>query len=186
MKLEYLLFSLFFLMCETTSARYISFDSFSFMEKDNKLGTQDSISCSPARDNRDINKDNGKQSDDNTFFPIVDIEPEFPGGVKSLMEFISGNLRYPAYAADNGIQGKVTLIFVVEKDGTITNIQELSSPSEDLTREAMRVVQSMPRWKPGILDGKAVPVRFMIPITFRLDSGNTVSNHDKLEKDKKQ
>lgn len=174
-------------MCVSIYAYPSSLDSFSFEGKYNESDTQVPIYASHNGDNRrDKDKDNGTQSDDNLFFSDVDIEPEFPGGVKNLMEFISGNLRYPAYAATNGIQGKITLIFVVEKDRTISNIQELSSPSEDLTKEAMRVVQSMPRWKPGILNGKAVPVRFMIPITFRLDSANTISSHDKFENDRKQ
>lgn len=104
----------------------------------------------------------------NTIFTVVEDEPEFPGGTKALMEFISKNLRYPAFAAENGIQGRVTLSFVVEKDGSVTDIQEMRSPSEDLTKEAKRVVQSMPKWKPGKQRGKPVRVKYMLPVTFRL------------------
>ena len=104
----------------------------------------------------------------NTIFTVVEQEPEFPGGTKALMEFISKNLRYPAFAAENGIQGRVTLSFVVEKDGSVTDIQEMRSPSEDLTKEAKRVVQSMPKWKPGKQRGKPVRVKYMLPVTFRL------------------
>ena len=104
----------------------------------------------------------------NTIFTVVEDEPEFPGGQKALMEYIAKNLRYPAFAAENGIQGRVTLSFVVEKDGSVTDIQEMRSPSEDLTKEAIRVVKSMPKWKPGKQRGKPVRVKFMLPVTFRL------------------
>ena len=104
----------------------------------------------------------------NTIFTVVEDEPEFPGGTKALMEFISKNLRYPAFAAENGIQGRVTLSFVVEKDGSVTDIQEMRSPSEDLTKEAKRVVSAMPKWKPGKQRGKPVRVKYVLPVTFRL------------------
>ena len=109
-----------------------------------------------------------EEADANQIFTVVEQEPEFPGGTKALMEYISKNLRYPAFAAENGIQGRVTLSFVVEKDGSVTDIQELRSPSEDLTKEAKRVVQSMPKWKPGKQRGKPVRVKYMLPVTFRL------------------
>ena len=109
-----------------------------------------------------------EEAEANTIFTVVEDEPEFPGGTKALMEFISKNLRYPAFAAENGIQGRVTLSFVVEKDGSVTDIQEMRSPSEDLTKEAKRVVQSMPKWKPGKQRGKPVRVKYVLPVTFRL------------------
>ena len=109
-----------------------------------------------------------EEAEANQIFTVVEQEPEFPGGTKALMEYISKNLRYPAFAAENGIQGRVTLSFVVEKDGSVTDIQEMRSPSEDLTKEAKRVVQSMPKWKPGKQRGKPVRVKYMLPVTFRL------------------
>ena len=104
----------------------------------------------------------------NTIFTVVEQQPEFPGGEKALMEFIKKNLKYPAFAAENGIQGRVTLSFVVEKDGSVTDIQEMRSPSEDLTKEAKRVVGAMPKWKPGKQRGKPVRVKYVLPVTFRL------------------
>lgn len=95
-------------------------------------------------------------------------QPEFPGGETSLMKFISRNLKYPEYAAKNRIQGQVLLVFIVGKDGFISNIEIHSSPSLILTDEAVRVVRKMPKWKPGKKDGQPVDVKFMLPITFRL------------------
>ena len=110
-----------------------------------------------------------EEAEANTIFTVVEDEPEFPGGTKALMEFISKNLRYPAFAAENGIQGRVTLSFVVEKDGSVTDIQEMRSPSEDLTKEAKRVVASLPRFTPGRQNGKAVKAWFTMPIRFHID-----------------
>lgn len=104
----------------------------------------------------------------NTIFTVVEQQPEFPGGEAALMAFIKKNLKYPAFAAENGIQGRVTLSFVVEKDGSVTDIQEMRSPSEDLTKEAKRVVSAMPKWKPGKQRGKPVRVKYVLPVTFRL------------------
>jgi len=101
-------------------------------------------------------------------FTVVEQEPQFPGGQKAMMEYISKNLRYPSFAAENGIDGRVILSFVVEKDGSITDIQELRSPAEELTMEARCLVQSMPKWKPGKQDGKPVRVKYLLPITFSL------------------
>jgi len=106
--------------------------------------------------------------EDNELFVIVEQEPEYPGGMQALMQYLSKSIRYPAFEAENGIQGRVTLSFVVEKDGSITDIMEMRSPSEGLTKEARRVVQSMPKWKPGKQRGKAVRVKYMLPVTFRL------------------
>lgn len=106
--------------------------------------------------------------EDNEVFVIVEQEPEYPGGMQALMQYLSKSIRYPAFEAENGIQGRVTLSFVVEKDGSITDIMEMRSPSEGLTKEARRVVQSMPKWKPGKQRGKAVRVKYMLPVTFRL------------------
>lgn len=109
-----------------------------------------------------------EEVDEKQVFVIVEQEPEFPGGVRALKEYLSKSIHYPAFEAENGIQGRVTLSFVVERDGSITDIIEMRSPSEGLTREARRVVQSMPKWKPGKQRGKAVRVKYMLPVTFRL------------------
>lgn len=111
----------------------------------------------------------GEENDSETCFTVVEEFPEFPGGTDSLEVFIKKNLRYPELLAESSILGRVTLSFVVEKDGSITDIQEMRSPSEYLTEEAIRVVKLMPKWKPGKQRGQAVRVKYMLPITFRLE-----------------
>lgn len=103
-------------------------------------------------------------------FTVVEEEPEFTGGTQALMHFLAENLRYPAECADSEIQGRVVLSFVVEKDGTISSIEEMRSPDERLTTEAIRVVSLMPRWKPGKQRGQEVRVKYVLPIIFRLNN----------------
>lgn len=102
--------------------------------------------------------------------PVCEVEPQFPGGTMELMKFIAANMRYPKVCADNKIEGRVTLSFVIEKDGSVSNIEEMRSPDSRLTTEAIRVVSSMPKWIPGKQDGKAVRVKYMLPVTFRLNN----------------
>ncbi len=106
--------------------------------------------------------------EDGKIYTVVNQQPDFPGGEDSLMAFIKKNLKYPAFAKENGIQGRVTLSFVVEKDGSISNIEILRSPAEELSQEAIRIVKSMPKWKPGVLKGENVRVKYVLPVTFRL------------------
>ena len=101
-------------------------------------------------------------------YTVVDQQPEFPGGEAAMMAYIKSNLKYPAFASENGIQGRVTLSFVVEKDGSISNIEILHSPAEELNQEAIRLVKTMPKWKPGVLKGEKVRVKYVLPVTFRL------------------
>ena len=109
-----------------------------------------------------------KQNGRNDVFTVVEQQPEFPGGTQALMEFINTNLRYPVRCFEDSIQGRVTLSFVIEKDGSVTEITKLRSPNEDLTKEAIRVVSAMPKWIPGKQRGEAVRVRYVLPVTFRL------------------
>jgi len=106
--------------------------------------------------------------EDGKIYTVVNQQPDFPGGEKALIAYIKNNLKYPASASENGIQGRVTLSFVVEKDGSISNIEILRSPAEELTQEAIRLVKSMPKWKPGKLKGEKVRVKYVLPVTFRL------------------
>ena len=108
------------------------------------------------------------QYEDDVIYNDVKQEPLFPGGSQALQEYIDKNLRYPTFAAEMGIQGSVTLSFVIEKDGSVSNIQVIRSPFEELTKEAIRLVQTMPKWEPGLLDSKPVRVMYKLPITFRL------------------
>lgn len=109
-----------------------------------------------------------EEAEGNQIFTVVEQNPEFPGGEAALMNYIRKNLKYPAFAAENGIQGRVTLSFTVEKDGSIANIEVMRSPADELSKEAIRVVNSMPKWKPGKQRGKPVRVKYVLPVTFRL------------------
>lgn len=101
-------------------------------------------------------------------FSVVEEQPEFPGGEKELMNFVKKNLKYPAECAEEGVQGRVTISFVVDKDGSVVEAEAMKSPDERLTAEAIRLVESMPKWKPGRQDGEAVRVKYVLPVTFRL------------------
>lgn len=97
-----------------------------------------------------------------------DVLPEFPGGMNELMNFIRKNVKYPADAQKNKIEGKVVVEFVVTKDGSVRDFNIISKTPDILNKEALRVVKSMPKWKPGKKDGKIVNVHFVLPIAFKL------------------
>ena len=101
-------------------------------------------------------------------FTVVEQMPMFPGGDPALMGYLRDNIHYPTVAAENGVQGRVVVGFVVERDGSITDVNILRSVDPSLDREAMRVVKSMPRWTPGKQNGSAVRVKYQVPVTFRL------------------
>lgn len=103
-------------------------------------------------------------------FVVVEEQPEYPGGNAAMMQFLSNNIRYPVIAQENGIQGRVICNFVVERDGSITDVQVVRGVDPSLDREAVRVIQQMPRWKPGKQRGQAVRVRFTLPVVFRLQN----------------
>lgn len=103
-------------------------------------------------------------------FVVVENQPEFPGGNGAMMKFLSENINYPVIAQENGIQGRVICNFVVERDGSITDVQVVRGVDPSLDREAMRVIKQMPRWKPGKQRGQAVRVRFTLPVVFRLQN----------------
>ena len=102
-----------------------------------------------------------------TDFP--DVEAQFPGGNEAMMQFIAENLQYPEVSLKMKEQGKVYVRFVVEKDGSISNVAILRGVSVSLDREAKRVVCMMPKWTPGELKGEAVRSRYLMPIVFKLD-----------------
>lgn len=108
--------------------------------------------------------------EENKVFDMVEEMPSFPGGPAALMQFLQNNTHYPAVAQENGVQGRVTVSFVVEKDGSITDVQVARSADPSLDKEAVRVVKSMPRWTPGRQNGSTVRVKFNVPVTFRLNN----------------
>jgi TonB family protein len=101
-------------------------------------------------------------------FDVVERMPEFPGGQAALLKWISDHIKYPAVAEENGIQGRVVCTFIVERDGSITNIQVVRSVDSSLDKEAIRVLKMMPRWNPGNQNGSLVRVKYTVPVTFRL------------------
>lgn len=104
-----------------------------------------------------------------TIHNVVEQQPEFPGGMQELMKFLMDNIKYPEEALKANIQGKALVGFVINKDGSITDVGIYKSAGNDLLdAEAMRVVKAMPKWKPGMQKGKAVNVRFTLPVMFRL------------------
>ena len=106
---------------------------------------------------------------DPNVFEVVEKMPVFPnGGMPGLMKYLSDNIRYPEAAKVAGIQGRVTVVFVVDKDGSITNVKTLRGVDAELDKEAIRVISSMPKWIPGMQKGKAVKVRYTVPVMFRL------------------
>ncbi len=101
-------------------------------------------------------------------FVVVEEMPVFPGGENELLKYIAENIKYPESAKVNGIQGKVIVKFAVDPEGKVTKESVLKGADPDLDAEALRVVRTMPRFKPGRQDGKAVPVWYMVPINFTL------------------
>lgn len=109
-----------------------------------------------------------KKEEDNKVFDVVEQQPAFPGGQSALLQWLSQNIHYPAVAEENGIQGRVVVSFVVEKDGSISNVQVVRGVDPSLDKEAARVVKAMPKWTPGKQNGQAVRVKYNVPVTFKL------------------
>lgn len=101
-------------------------------------------------------------------FLVVEEQPEFPGGMAKLMEYLRNNIKYPQIAKENGIQGKVFVSFVVDPNGKVTRIKVVRGVDPALDAEAIRVVENMPPWKPGKQRGKPVYVQYNLPINFQL------------------
>lgn len=111
---------------------------------------------------------NGKKNDEGEIFVVVEQMPHFPGGQGALMKYLAHNIHYPKEAKDAQLQGRVMVKFVIEKDGSITNACVVRSIGPSLDNEALRVINSMPKWKPGMQRGVPVRVYFTVPIMFRL------------------
>ena len=109
-----------------------------------------------------------KHVEETKVFTVVEQMPMFPGGDAALMSYLANNIHYPTVAAENGVQGRVIVGFVVERDGSITDVSVLRGVDSALDREAMRVVKGMPRWTPGKQNGSAVRVKYQVPVMFRL------------------
>ena len=101
-------------------------------------------------------------------FDVVEVMPQFPGGKISMLQYLMKKIKYPEQAMKEGIQGRVTVRFIVEKDGSISDVKPVLSVHPLLNKEAVRVVKSMPKWSPGKHNGKPVRVRFNLPVMFKL------------------
>ena len=106
---------------------------------------------------------------DNKVFTAVEQSPQFPGGIQAFGHYLATNIHYPAHSREKGIQGRVIVSFVVEKDGSLSNIHIARGVADDIDREALRVIQASPQWIPGRQNGKLVRVAYTVPISFTLE-----------------
>ena len=113
-------------------------------------------------------KEEVKQEVAQKIFDVVEQQPQFPGGQSALLSWLSQNIHYPPVAEENGIQGRVVVSFVVEPDGSISNVQVVRGVDPSLDKEAVRVTKAMPKWQPGKQNGQAVRVKYNLPVTFKL------------------
>ena len=115
-----------------------------------------------------INEPVKPKEEENKVFDVVEQMPSFPGGMAALMAYLQKSIKYPPVAEENGIQGRVVCTFVVERDGSVTDVRVAKSVDPSLDKEAVRVVSAMPRWIPGKQNGQSVRVKYTLPVTFRL------------------
>ena len=108
------------------------------------------------------------KEEETKIFTVVEQMPSFPGGMGALMQYLSKNIKYPPFAEENSIQGRVICTFVVERDGSVTDIHIAKGVDPSLDKEAIRVVSGMPKWIPGRQNGQSVRVKYTLPVTFRL------------------
>ena len=125
------------------------------VEKQNKVKQAKVVKLQTAQDGQTVEENPDKW-------------PDFPGGQKKLFKWLSANIKYPKEAQANKEQGRVIVRFIIDKDGKVTDAKVVRSISPSLNKEALRLIEAMPRWKPGEKDGQPVAVRFTLPITFRL------------------
>ena len=109
-----------------------------------------------------------EEPEEQTIFEVVENMPDFPGGQTALMPYLAKNIKYPTIAQENGIQGRVLVSFVVGEDGYVEDVQVIKGVEPMLDKEAVRVIQSLPRWTPGNQQGKPVRVKYTVPVTFAL------------------
>ncbi len=107
-------------------------------------------------------------ADTDQVFQVVEVDPEFPGGIEALYKYMVDNVKYPEKAKADKIEGRVFVAFVIEKDGSVTNAKVVRGVSDEIDAEALRVVSAMPKWKPGTQQGNPVRVQYNLPIVFKL------------------
>ena len=109
------------------------------------------------------------EPEEEEIFMVVEDAPEFPGGTEALLKYLRDHIKYPAICRENNIQGRVLVSFVVNKDGAIVEPEVVKGVNPSLDKEALRVISTMPKWKPGKQRGKEVRVKFTVPVNFRLN-----------------
>ena len=130
--------------------------------------------CPASVDSTAGHTDEADAQDGRTVFSTPDVQPQFPGGAEALMDYLSHTIKYPKAAIKAGAQGRVILQFIVNEDGTVSGTKVVRSIHPALDAEAVRVVSSMPRWAPGKIGGKAVRVKYTIPVRFQMPTGTIV------------
>lgn len=143
------------------------------VERNDAFEDASSSAANIASPNNIMIQETSPNNEDDKIFDIVEQMPTFPGGNGKLSEFLSQNVRYPVVAVENGIQGRVIVRFVVERDGSVSNVSVAKGVEASLDQEAVRVVKLMPKWNPGKQNGKAVRTKFNVPISFQLTGGST-------------
>jgi periplasmic protein TonB len=136
-----------------------------------KLASDTVVGYSPSNEvgGQTVTVNNGNEDDftDTKIFQIVQQLPEYPGGMSALVEFLTKNLRYPSSAVRDSIQGRVIAQFIIHKDGSISDIKILHHLSKECDQEALRVLNMMKKWKPGIEHNKPVDVKFVVPVEYK-------------------
>ena len=135
-------------------------------------------SKSPVQEEDQQEQQEQQNIDETEVFVVVDEQAEFPGGLEAMMKFLGENVKYPVEAQKNGVEGRVICNFVIMKDGTITDVNVVRGIDSLLDAEAVRVIESMPKWKPGKHRGEEVNVRYTLPINFRLNKEETEKRPD--------
>ena len=115
-------------------------------------------------------------TDTNEIYMVVEDSPQFPGGLQALLDYLHDNIKYPESCRRDSIQGRVIISFVVENDGSINSAEIVKGVHEQLDAEALRVIDAMPKWKPGKQRGKTVRVKYAIPVNFRLDGSPNLTD----------
>jgi len=132
----------------------------------------------PYRDHPSYGAEIEELLGDKKIFVSVEQQPQFPGGTSALSKFLEHNIRYPSQSRENNIQGKALISFIVEADGSLSDIHAVNGPSEDIKAEAVRVLGSSPKWQPGIQNGEAVRTQYTVPINFTLADDDDMPPND--------
>ena len=144
-----------------------------FGQKDNEKGTEDRNVTRTLKEEVVVEKPvEKKEEKKEEIFRSVEQMPQFPGGEAALMKYLQSHINYPPMAAENNVQGKVVVQFVVDKTGKVGEVKVVRSVDKDLDREAVRVCKSLPKFTPGRQNGQAVSVWYTLPVTFKLQGTN--------------